>query len=333
MICYLTTSNKKSRLVCILLWLVIPAMFSTSAAALDLLPSIFKNTKINRNIWKQQEQFVALAPQSDGDGGRVPPNQHPVILQLADAQDALKSLELWVEGGLFRNEEAVPVLTSGQVTSLVRYMIEGLAQAKPDEDVVFVVRGYAKVALDIAKEKMWTAGRIFYKDDKLNLIIGTYQLKKDRGVRQAEGAHGVLDNYADLHFDHGNRDGSARMPGRIVTSPGVSLNTEHSRERPDWVQIDVLAAAEGYRDSLVPDEDRKREKKVKQEAAKLTVERRQMREEMARLRKELEGIKSGAGGQVQGLEERLATLKALKDKQLISDDEFHSRRQAILEEI
>ena len=330
---YLTNSKKKNRLVHSLLWLVLSATFSTSAAALDLLPSIFKSTKISRNIWKQQEQFVALAPQSDSDEGIVPQNQHPVILRLSDAQDALKSLELWVEGGLFRNEQAVPVLTSGQITSLVRFMIEGLAQAKPDEDIVFVVRGYAKVALDIAKEKVWTAGRIFYKDDKLNIIIGTFQIKKDRGVRQAEGAHGILGNYADLHFDHGNRDGSAAMPGRIVTSPGVSLNTEHARERPDWVQIDVLTAADSYRNSLIPDEDRKREKKVNQEAAKLTVERRQMREEMARLRKELEGIKSAGTGQSQGLEDRLATLKELKDKQLISDDEFRSRRQSILEEI
>ena len=57
-----------------------------------------------------------------------------------------------------------------------------------------------------------------------------------------------------------------------------------------------------------------------------------MREEMARLRKELEVVKSG-GNQVQGLEQRLATLQELKEKDLISEAEFVSRRKAILEEI
>jgi len=301
------------------------------AFALDLIPSIFKNTKINRNIWKQQEQHVALAPQTNGKGVKEPLNEHPAILNIADLRDALRSLELWVEGGFFRNEEAIPVLSSGQVATLSRYLVEGLAQAAVNEDVVFVVRGYAKVALDIAKERFWTAGRVFYKDQKLNMIVGTFQLRKDRGVRQAEGAHGVLDNYADLHFDHGSRRKRTSMPGRIVTTPGVAFNGRGG-ERPDWVQIDVALAADAYRESLVPDEDRKRDQRVKQEAAKLTIERRQMREEMARLRKELEVVKSG-GNQVQGLEQRLATLQELKEKDLISEAEFLTRRKAILEEI
>ena len=320
------------------LWLVIVLAlllgFSASPCfALDLIPSIFKSTKINRNIWKQQEQHVALAPQTNGKGVKEPLNEHPAILNIADVRDALRSMELWVEGGFFRNEEAIPVFSSGQVATLSRYLVEGLAQAAINEDVVFVVRGYANVALDIAKERFWTAGRAFYKDNKLNIIVGTFQLRKDRGVRQAEGAHGVLDNYADLHFDHGSRTDRTSMPGRIVTTPGVTFNgSRGDTERPDWVQIDVALAADAYRESLVPDEDRKRDARVKQEAAKLTVERRQMREEMARLRKELEAVKSG-GAQVQGLEQRLATLQELKEKDLISDDEFASRRKAILEEI
>jgi hypothetical protein len=123
------------------------------------------------------------------------------------------------------------------------------------------------------------------------------------------------------------------MPGRIVTTAGVQVSAERGAERPDWVQIDVSAASAAYQDSLIPDDERKREAKAKSEAAKLTVERRQMREEMARLRKELDNIKSGGGAQVQGLEQRLSTLQELKDKKLISDAEFNSRRQAILEEI
>lgn len=306
--------------------------YSLNAQALEFLPDFFKDTKISRHVWKMQEQYVALAPRADQKSAPVPKNQHPVILDVGEVRDALLSLELWIDGGFFRNEEAVRVFSPAQVTTMVRYVVVGLSQAKPNEDVVFNIGGYGSIAADIVRERYWTAGRIFYSNDKMNVIIGTYQVKKDRGTRQAEGSYGILNNYGDVQFNHGNRDTVAKMPGRISTTAGVTLNSERGRERPDWVQIDISAAALGYRDSLIPDEDKKREAKVKHEAAKLTMERRQMREEMARLRKELNKLKKG-GASVSGLEDRLATLKELKEKQLISDAEFADRRQAILEEI
>jgi len=333
MFVYPAAMTKKARLYLISAALVISVTLPMTAMALDLVPDMFKSAKINRNIWKQQEQYVALAPQAKAGVSGIPKNQHPAILNLGEVRDALLSLELWVEGGFFLTEEAVPVLSSGQITTLVRYLVEGLAQAATNEDVVFNIRGYGNVALDIVREKYWTAGRVFYLDNKLNIIIGTFQAKKDRGIKQAEASFGVLDDYSDVHFNHGSRDDVAKMPGRIVTTAGVTLNAEAGRERPDWVQIDIRVAAVAYQDSLIPDVEKKREARVKREAAKLTVERRRMREEMARLRKELDKMKSGGGVQTRNLEQRLATLQDLRDKDLISDDEFQDRRRAILEEI
>jgi len=321
----------KNYSVAIALSLVVGGI-SVSAFALDLVPDIFKSTKISRYVWKLQEQYVALVPQDDANSTPIPNNQHPVILDVGEVRDALLSLELWVDGGFFRNEESVPVLSPGQVSTMVRYVVEGLSQAKPTEDIVFNIGGYGNVAADIVREKYWTAGRIFYADGKMNVIIGTFQAKKDRGTREVEASFGILNDYSDVRFNHGNRDSVAKMPGRISTTTGVTLNAERGRERPDWVQIDVPAAALAHRDSLIPDEEKKREAKVNREAAKLTVERRQMREEMARLRKELDKLKTG-GSNTSGLEARLARLNELKEKQLITDDEFQDRRQAILEEI
>ncbi len=58
-----------------------------------------------------------------------------------------------------------------------------------------------------------------------------------------------------------------------------------------------------------------------------------MREEMARLRQELKELKSGGGASAQSVEERLATLQALKSKALISDEEYERRRSEILGDI
>jgi hypothetical protein len=307
-------------------------LWTTPSDAIDLIPGFLKNEKITKSIWKLQEQYVALAPQSD-DNLHFPPNDQPVIFHVKDIADALHWLELWTEGGFFRNEESNPVFSGGQVSNLANYAVEALAVAGPRDDVVFNIRGYGTVAFDFVREKFWTSGRLFVVDGKLNVIIGTFQVKKDKGIRLAEGAHGILDNTADIHFSHGNRAQVTKMPGRIVNTTGVELHREGGRIRPDWVEIDVPLAVAAYRGSIIPEDERKRETKIKTEAAKLTLERRVMREEMARMRKQLDDLKHAGGVTQRSLEERLATLKDLKDQDLISADEYQRRRNEILQEI
>jgi len=306
-----------------------------NAHALDLLPDIFDKPKINKSIWKLQEQYVALTPQGT-KGETYPPNAHPVTLDGDDIQDAFRSLELWDKGGFFRNEDAHPVFTTSQSEMLGRLIAEGLLKAKPNEDLIFTVRGYGGVVLDTMKEREWTSGRVFYADGKLNLIIGTLKLKKDRGIRNAEAAHGVIDNYNDLYFDPGSRSKqTSKMQGRIVASAGVSyLGGEDDTARPDWVVIDISTAALAYREGQIPEEQRKTTEKSKQEAAKLTLERRQMREEMARLRQQIKELQDGGGGGgAKSLEDRLATLQQLREKKLITDQEYAQRRDEILKDI
>jgi len=304
---------------------------AANALALDLLPDFFAKPKINKEIWKIQEQFVALTPQALRSGeGAYPPNAHPATIEPEDIRDALRSLELWNNGGFFRNEESAPVFTPGQTDMLGRMVSEALLKAKPNEDVVFNVRGYGGVLLDTAKEREWTAGRMFYADGKLNLIIGTFRLKKDKGVRNAEGAYGVIDNTNDLYFDTGSRaKKTGKMPGRIVASAGVTYHGGEDGDRPDWVVIDLKLATLAYREALVPEEQRKTAEKAKQEAAKLTVERRQMREEMARLRQQIKELSTG-GASVKSVEERLSALDSLHQRKVITDEEYKRRRDEIL---
>ena len=74
----------------------------------------------------------------------------------------------------------------------------------------------------------------------------------------------------------------------------------------------------------------KQEKLFKDEAAKLAKERREMRLEMARLRKEME---SNNKSSQESVEDRLKKLKELMDKDLISKEEYDKRRVEILNEI
>lgn len=295
----------------------------------DLLPDLFKKTPLEREIWREGEQYVGLAAQDAGADA----NQHPATLDVGDVRDALRSLELWEKGGLLRDEQSRPVFTQGQAETLGRYLPDALGRAKPNQDALFVVRGYGSIALDTLKEREWTSGRAFFVDGKLNLIIGSFKIKKDRGKRNAEASYGVLNDYSDLYFDTGTRrERSAKMPGRVVSSVGVSFAGGEGG-RPDWIIIDVVKAAVAYREGLVPEDEKKREQSARQEAAKLTLERRQMREEMARLRQELKELKSSGGASAQSVEDRLATLQELKTKALISEEEYRRRRDEILGDI
>jgi len=324
-----STTRQPLRTSCVLgLALALFGAAVPDARAIDLVPDLFKKEVINSEVWREQEQYVALAPQGDET---APPNKHPVSLDVSEVRDALKSVQLWQGGGLLRDEKSSPLLTKAQTEVLARYLAEALARAKPQEDAVFAVRGYAEIAFDTLKEREWTSGRAFFADGKLNIIIGAYQLRKDRGKRNAEAAWGVLNDYSDLKFDTGSRNSaSTKMPGRVVSTTGVAVAGGAESSRPDWLLIDINKAAKAYREGLVPDEEKARDQKSQRDAARLTLERREMREEMARMRQELKALKANGGGAGASVEDRLKTLLDLKSKKLITDEEYQKRRAQIL---
>ena len=299
------------------------------AHAIDLLFKFLQKETVNSSVWELNEQYVRLV-EIEPD---ALPNDHPVRIDKTELQQALASLQLWREGGVFRDEESLPVYPPGQAELIARYVSDALSKADAREDVIFNVRSYSSVLLSMAKEREWTTGRVFYEDGGLNLIIGEYQKRLDKGKKMVEGSFGIVDDFRDIYFDPGTRTRKGKMPGRIVTTSGVKLAREGD-DRPDWVVLDIEAAALAYRESQTPLEIRKEERRAKAEAAKLTVERRQMREQMARMRKELRDLSAGGGTrETASLEDRLGRLLELHEKGLISEDELKRRKEEILQEI
>jgi len=297
--------------------------------ALDLIPDIFKKEEVRSTVWELNEQYVRLVKIESG----AEPNDHPVVLDTLELEQALSSLQLWAEGGLSRGEEAVIVYPRKQAAQIAHYLVEALSRASSDEDVVFNVRGYTDVMLSLAKTLEWTTGRIFYRGKELNLIIGEYRKRVDKGKKNVEGAFGIINDYSHMRFTQGSRGYKGKMPGRIVTTKGVQIRAD-GKLRPDWVRIDITGAAKAYRESETPAVVRKEELKARAEAAKLTIERRQMRKEMARMRKEiknLQGLPQNRGPE--SLESRLETLQEFREKGLITEDEFKHRREEMLQEL
>ena len=75
------------------------------------------------------------------------------------------------------------------------------------------------------------------------------------------------------------------------------------------------------------------DKKLEIEVAKLAKQRRKMRAEMARMRKQIRNISPAGGASAKSIEERMATLDQLYTKQLITRKEYDAKRKEILNDI
>ena len=73
---------------------------------------------------------------------------------------------------------------------------------------------------------------------------------------------------------------------------------------------------------------------MRQETEQLARERRQLRLEMAKMRKEMqEGTNGGTSKEQLTVKERLAQLEELREKKLITEDEYAKKRKEILDDI
>tara|TARA_R110002072_G_scaffold97995_3_gene215790 strand:- start:7564 stop:8508 length:945 start_codon:yes stop_codon:yes gene_type:complete len=258
-------------------------------------------------------------------------NDHPVDLAEKDIIAALKSLE-FKDKGLLSGETIDSVFSYRQIVLLGEYLAKGLKNAAPEQDIIFVLPGSSKSLLILTK-RSFIAGRAFYKEGKLNIIIGEYDLTRNDAVEK------VIDpsdkgriNYS---FNHGKRSTkSNRFKGNIIGIPGVTQNSAKGKLRHDWLIIDVNLAAEAYMAKIKHEENPnlKQEQALQLEAAKMAKQRREMRAEMARMRKDM-NKQNNAASTTRSIEERITTLDELLAKELISKDEYTVKRKEILNDI
>ncbi len=304
--------------------------FLVTPCRADLFPNLFGGDD-GREVWTGSDQWVRIVPQ---DAGAVPAplNEHPATLEPEVLTRILSTLLLWREGGLLDSgDETLALFTAPQASLLGRKLSDALAEAQPNEDVTFAVMGLAS-KLVVGREHFSTAGRVFVQGGKLQLIIGdmhrTYQYGKEKDI---SGVEQGVDRRIHPH-NPGERKKARAHPARIMNTDGVAYHKDGAELRGDWIEIDIKAALAAADKRDIPESVQKETAKVRQEAAKLAIERRQMREELARLRQQMDQMQAG-GAEAGTAADRLARLEALREKNLISPEEYEAKRKAILDEI
>lgn len=274
-------------------------------------------------------QYFKYAEQDSSKFGN---NNHPVELKVDEIVNSLKALE-FTEKQIFGNETIKSVFTTSQANLLGKQLANGLKDAKPGQDIIFVLVG-TNPKLLVLKQKYFLAGRAFYQDGKLNIIIGEYNLPRND---ELERVYDPGDNRAvSYSYNYGRRSKqSNKFKGTIITVPGFENKKTAKKFRRDWFMLDVTLASQAFLAEMeaIRNPISNNDRQMQVEAAKLSRERREMRAEMARMRKEMKQINSGSGSSSKTTEERITTLDQLLTKELITQEEYDIRRKEILNDI
>ncbi|CAH9014103.1 hypothetical protein [Candidatus Nitrosacidococcus sp. I8] len=136
---------------------------------------------------------------------------------------------------LLVQEELRPIFSPAEILQLSTYLPKGLVLADPDQDIIFVIMGFQKGIM--AKEKVVNTGRVFFRDNKLNIIFGKLQ-EEVRGINHQTGE--MIDRR--LHpFTVGSRRFESKIPTTITLGDGKALYLDYksNRMRRDWLVLDV----------------------------------------------------------------------------------------------
>lgn len=285
--------------------------------------------------------YVKLVEQESAATGV---NQHPINLDEELVKKALSSLRTREENVL----DSLDLFTVGEINILSRNITRALTQAKAGEDVVFSVRKSKDRVLGLKDHQYYDAGRVFFKDNRLNLIMGDYDRPKLEGYEQAYDPTNM--GITRYHFNHGSR---ASRFGKVElqTSENSGVTKASKDNRLDWVVIDLEVAATSF-DDRMRNEKRAELNSRREELRALfgddlgqglseqdriqiqkdNLERRKLREEMARMRQQMNDGHNNTASDMSP-EARLSRLKNLKDQDLISHEEYVLKRKEILSEL
>lgn len=278
--------------------LVVAAMYFTGCASMKTGAG---DAEQARTIWKVREQFVNVVPQEREAGNPAVANDHPADLSPGELRRILASVEVLLPG----MDAPLPLFSDTELKVLEDSGTKALRQANPNEDVTFAVFGYHAALQGLLKQTKVTTGRMFFQEGKLNLILGIVQ----RDVMETEDRR--LNPFTP---------GSRLRPSDVsATFRAAVAGVPFTVRRSDWLvfaPLGSIPAVETVKPRPEPVPPAAVQPVPSQEKG-ATVER---------------PVPATAPAP-RSLEERLIMLKNLKDKGLITDDEFRAKRSKILDEL
>ena len=192
-------------------------------------------------------------------------------------------------------DSAEPLFNDDELRLLSEKVHGGLAAAGPGEDVTFSVIGQHAVLMGFLKQRMITTGRVFCRDGQINIIFGDIL----REVKENEDRR--------LYpFLSGSRSAGVSRELTLALKPE---RESFAMKRPDWVIFPIAGPVVS----------------LPQGPAGAGSENRGITPAEPREKPAMPVKKS--------VEERLMMLNDLRNKKLITDEEYRAKRLEILNEL
>lgn len=291
----------------------------------------------NELIWKHRDQYVRLEPQDRGNQP-PPPNDHPASLSPEQIQDMLGSLEIHYP----KREKMEKLFTYSELTVLQEAVSEALAAAAPGQDVAFATVGVHRGLLSFSHDRAVTTGRIFFVDGKLNLIIG--QLHEEYDENEDRRMHPFLPGSRKYTPP---RSWEPAKPWEVVPQGGLAMKQQGDIERYDWLVLDPdpelwkAVRAEKQAAKETAKAAFQEASQVRQESAQVSAEQERLRAEVEALKQQMETLRQAPKAAPvatpapaeDAIEGRLRRLQSLRDKGLITEEEYQAKRQEIIDSI
>ncbi len=288
-------------------------------------------------LWQSRRQYIRIETRVGGDD--VPPNQHPAELDEQVLRRVLSSLMVRHRTeGFFgfgeKEEDPLPVFTPQMVELLSRHAAEAFPKLEPSQELSFVLFGYYGGRL--FNDKKAIGGRLFYLDDRLQLLLGDVHRSVYFGPgRDFRG----IEWEADVRlypYKTGRRGAApAEAAWTMVLPEGAAFQKVGGEARFDWLAINTAAFPTLPAAALQPATGAATPAPSDESLGRLREESRQLKLEFARLRKYIRELEQGAnaGEAPELVEKRLMLLQKLRARELISEEEYQAKRAHLLEEL
>ncbi len=303
--------------------------------------SIFKSSpesstmNAERTIWNSRESNVRIVKQDGIKGGTFLQNDQPIMLDSGQIRTALAALEV----RLPESDKTITVFTGAELDTLCPKLSEGLSQAGPDQDVTFVIVGLRKALFGLAKQRKVTTGRVFYKEGKLNIIFGKMVEDLVRQGSTIEHDYQAMNDYRLNDLVPGSRIRAVSHSWSLEEVPDMEFYSEGGMKRSDWVVLDLASMVANEAMGTKP----VKTGKITSEAPVTAPERVTTPQETSQVQTpsyQAPTYQPPAVTQVpqtgkasKTIEERLRILNDLKNKKLITDEEYKAKRAAILNDL
>ena len=305
-------------------WRRIAVLHGALAVALGLLLPMTDARSNPVVVWEGDDQAVLLAPQDDQT---APPNDHPVNMAPQEVAEMLAGLRLRHADETVETPP-VALFNKDQVDILGEALAAGLARAGPSQDVTFSTIGAHRLSPGaFARRNRLTAGRAFFREGKLNLIFGEIQ-----SPYRKKNVYGRIEE--DFRpRKYGRRSGAEAHESILVANTSVSLREGPEGARGDWVVFDPeLAGATSASPSTARDRTVQEESQpapARSGSGPRPVPAGPAGESSGRLDNSVQQPATGTND----IEQRLETLKRLREKALISEEAYRKKVDEILEEL